>query len=331
MHLFGERMIKKFIAIFFCCVSTFVSAQVKLPACTGDFVQSDWSDCYGSYDWGSYIYTGGFSKNRPNGQGEKRKPDGTLIASGIWEDGELKKSTPVDPERCPKNPVLTENCLGKIEFQNWYFYVGILRFGVPNGDGIIYFSDGVFKESGLWKLGELVEKFPISSSRFPFNENSAELIKKSLSTELEKVRLPEQRITFCVQTVQVSGTRYPSISLPYCQESCAKTYADRMCSEIGGNKWRIQTTSPKTSPPNSQYFSGVGSCACIGQEYVLNEIKETPPPVASPAPANTVQADLREAELAKREKAIADREKALLEAENKRLRDELEAERKKKK
>jgi len=115
--------------------------------------------------------------------------------------------------------------------------------------------------------------------------------------------------------------------MPYCQESCGKTYADKMCAEIGGTKWRIQTASPKTSPPNSQFFSGMGNCACIGQEYVLNEIKESPQPVLVPQPLP----DSREAELAKRERALADREKALLEAENKRLRDELEALQKKKK
>ena len=43
------------------------------------------------------------------------------------------------------------------------------------------------------------------------------------------------------------------------------------------------------------------------------------------------QSDSREAELLKREKALAEREKAFLEAENKLLREELEAERKKKK
>jgi hypothetical protein len=62
----------------------------------------------------------------------------------------------------------------------------------------------------------------------------------------------------------------------------------------------------------------------------LNEIKELPAPTAVPPPA-AIQTDSREAELAKREKALAERERALLEAENKRLRDELEAERKKKK
>ena len=46
---------------------------------------------------------------------------------------------------------------------------------------------------------------------------------------------------------------------------------------------------------------------------------------------HTIQFDSREAELLKREKGLAEREKAFLEAENKRLREELEAERKKKK
>ena len=145
------------------------------------------------------------------------------------------------------------------------------------------------------------------------------------NAEIERNSPPKQRIAFCVQTVQVSGTRFPTGAIPYCQEACNKTYEDTMCSEVGGNKWRVQSSSPKTSPPNSQFFSGFGNCACIGQEYVLNEIKEMP----IPTPA--IQSDSREAELAKREKALAEREKALLEAENKRLRDELEAERKKKK
>jgi hypothetical protein len=65
--------------------------QDKLPPCTGNFIQSDWSNCQGKFDWGSYIYTGEFSKNRPHGRGEKRKPDGTLIVDGIWYEGVLRK------------------------------------------------------------------------------------------------------------------------------------------------------------------------------------------------------------------------------------------------
>jgi hypothetical protein len=202
------------------------------------------------------LYTGGFSKNLPHGRGEKRKPDGTLIVSGLWREGVL---TQPDPTIDPKLAL------------------------------------------------------------------ELETERKRIRAEIDRKKPPEQRIAFCVQSVQSSGTRHPSEQIPYCQNACNDTYEDKMCQEVGGNKWRVQTSSPKTSPPNSKYFYGIGKCDCIGQEYVLNEIKEIPP--APPV----IQSDTREAELAKREKALAERERALLEAENKRLREELEAERKKKK
>ena len=267
-----------------------------------------------------------------------------LLALGQSESFEIK--------RCVKGDVPDENCWATINLPNGQRYVGFLSRGNPSGIGILYFSDGVLRESGRWSKGELVESFAISKSKFPFDETQeqqtaraipdanreieiAESLRKyaeinRIKAEIERNRPPQQKIAFCVQTVQSSGTRYPSIDIPYCQDACNKTYSDRMCTEVGGSKWRVQTASPKTSPPNSQYFVGLGSrCACIGQEYVLNEIKEMPAPV--PVPTIDVQFDSREAELAKREKALAEREKAMLEAENKRLREELEAERKKKK
>ena len=245
------------------------------------------------------------------------------------------QSDSVDPNRCSLATGAKDNCWATIEYPNGQRFVGMLYRGKPSGDGILYFSDGVLRESGRWSNGEIVYYFPISKSRFPFDDNVAIDAFRSIEVERERNRPPEQKIAFCVQTVRVEtrGTTFPSISVPYCQDACNKTYSDRMCGEVGGSKWRVQATSPKTSPPNSSYFAGMGTCSCVGQEYVLNEIKETPPPAALPAPtpASAVQADLREAELAKREKALAERERALLEAENKRLRDELEAERKKKK
>ncbi len=243
-----------------------------------------------------------------------------------------------DAQRCSVDKKLYENCWSAIEYPNGQRYVGMMNSGKPQGEGILYFSDGVIREQGRWKDGEINETFPVRTSKFPFNDsisqqnaNAIEVERQRKNLELERNRPPEQRIAFCVQTVQSSGTRYPSTSIPYCQDACSKTYNDRMCSEVGGSKWRIQAVSPKTSPPNNHYFTGFGNCACIGQEYVLNEIKEVPVPTAVPLPAAAIQTDSREAELAKREKAIADRERALLEAENKRLREELEAERKKKK
>jgi len=251
-----------------------------------------------------------------------------------------------DPKQCASGSTSFENCWTVIDYPNQQRFVGFVVAGKPQGEGILYWNNGFIDKSGIWDSGNLIKQLNWNKSRFPFDNSPSgkatrafqeELDRKNedierKNAEFERTRPPLQKIAFCVQTVQSSGTRYPSIDIPYCQDACNKTYFDRLCTEIGGGKWRVQTASPKTSPPNNQYFVGLGSrCACIGQEYVLNEIKETPPPAAVPAPASTVQADLREAELAKREKALADRERALLEAENKRLRDELEAERKKKK
>ena len=213
--------------------------------------------------------------------------------------------------------------------------------GKQHGEGILFNSNGIKDNVGIWENGNFIQQAKLSNLKFPFFDSdfvefrreSKNDVSERASLENERNRPPAQKIAFCVQTVRVEtrGTTFPSISVPYCQDACSKTYTDRMCDEVGGSKWRVQATSPKTSPPHSQYFAGMGTCSCVGQEYVLNEIKETRPPAAVPAPASSVQADSREAELAKREKALAEREKAMLEAENKRLREELEAERKKKK
>ena len=77
--------------VLFLALPIHTFAQDKLPPCSGNFIQSDWSNCQGKFDWGSYTYTGGFSKNRPHGRGEKRKSDGTLLVDGIWHEGELNK------------------------------------------------------------------------------------------------------------------------------------------------------------------------------------------------------------------------------------------------
>lgn len=134
--------------------------------------------------------------------------------------------------------------------------------------------------------------------------------------ERERTRPPEQSIVFCVQTVEVSRTRSPSIHFQDCANACRQTFNQSMCSEVGGTKWRVQTASPKSAPADWQAYTGFGKCSCIGQEYVLNEVRDTILPTSSNS--------AKEADLAQREKALAEREKALLEAENKRLKDELE-------
>ena len=253
-----------------------------------------------------------------------------------------------DARPCVQGTEASGNCWTVINFGNGQRYVGFVIDGKPQGEGILYYANGILDKAGVWESGKLVNHSKLSKSKYPFFDSSIpeywrgknydeterpNLTAERKNGEAERYRPPAQKIAFCVQTVRVEtrGTTFPSISVPYCQDACNKTYSDRMCDEVGGSKWRVQASSPKTSPPNSQYFAGMGTCSCVGQEYVLNEIKETRPPVAIPAPTSSVQADSREAELAKREKALAERERALLEAENKLLREELEAERKKKK
>ena len=237
----------------------------------------------------------------------------------------LGQSEGPDPRRCAIGSGQTKHCWGRVEYQNGHRYVGMLDSGKPQGDGILYLSDGRVKDAGGWSSGELVDTYAINVSRFPFEDTNdvavfeAERARKY--AEIERNRPPQQRVEFCIQTVQVSGTRHPSVGIPYCQEACSQTFRQSMCSQIGGSKWRVQAVSPKTSPPNSQYFSGFGNCSCIGQEYILNEIKEQSSPASVPLPLT----DTREAELEKREKELAEREKVILEAENKRLREELEA------
>jgi hypothetical protein len=147
-------------------------------------------------------------------------------------------------------------------------------------------------------------------------------IDRQIQLNLERTRNspPEQRIAICINSAvstMAGGFReLKSLRDQSCLVFCQAEHPKEICSQIGGSKWRVQAVSQITVNHSSL------DCACSGQQYVLNEIK---------AAAPEVQLDSRDAELTKREKELADREKALLGAENKRLRDELEAERKKKK
>ena len=72
-----------------CLMAGSVFAQSSLPACSGNFVYSDWSYCQGRFNYRNYIYSGEFLNNLPHGVGEKRNFDGSIIDSGVWKNGEL--------------------------------------------------------------------------------------------------------------------------------------------------------------------------------------------------------------------------------------------------
>ncbi|NBT48425.1 MAG: hypothetical protein EBT07_11550 [Actinobacteria bacterium] len=112
--------------------------------------------------------------------------------------------------------------------------------------------------------------------------------------------------------------------MPYCQKACLETHGDSLCSVVrggGDGKWKIQSSSPKSAPPAPGQRDVTGPCTCIGQSFVLNEIKDTPASSAQPAVSDLLS---KERVLAERERALGERERVLLEAENKRLKEELE-------
>jgi uncharacterized caspase-like protein len=76
-------------------------AQSNLPACSGNFIYSDWSNCQGQFNFGNYIYSGEFLNNRPHGFGEKRNLDGSIINQGVWADGKFVRSASVQQAITP--------------------------------------------------------------------------------------------------------------------------------------------------------------------------------------------------------------------------------------
>jgi len=88
----GHQSVQAFIWAL-CLMAGSAFAQSSLPACSGNFIYSDWSYCQGRFNWGNYIYSGEFLNNVPHGVGEKRNLDGSIIVSGVWKNGELVNKT----------------------------------------------------------------------------------------------------------------------------------------------------------------------------------------------------------------------------------------------
>ena len=207
-------------------------------------------------------------------------------------------------------------------------YVGEFKSGQLSGVGVEYAQDGSVKRSGTWKHDQLISQHTVgyteinSSYRYEIEELQRKL--KLEREERERNRPPEQRVVFCVESAEVRGVRYPSIYMPYCQKACLETHGDSLCSVVrggGDGKWKIQSSSPKSAPPAPGQRDVTGPCTCIGQSFVLNEIKDTPASSAQPAVSDLLS---KERVLAERERALGERERVLLEAENKRLKEELE-------
>ena len=91
--------IKTITTIFSILFSFLALGQDGKPACQGNFIYSDWSNCTGTVNWGSYIYQGEFKDNAPNGFGKVLSPEGNLRYQGYWTNGKfLNESSQIKPQ-----------------------------------------------------------------------------------------------------------------------------------------------------------------------------------------------------------------------------------------
>ena len=92
------------------------STNSRLPKCPGSYNAATWTNCVGTNtfpDGSQYVgewkddkrngqgtftfpnggkYVGEFRDNKPNGQGTEYRLDGSVLQSGIWENGKIVRS-----------------------------------------------------------------------------------------------------------------------------------------------------------------------------------------------------------------------------------------------
>ena len=142
-------------------------AQSNLPACQGSYA-SRWSDCFGTYTFGSgNKYIGEWKDGKKNGQGtltiaggdkyvgefkdDKANGQGTLtFANGGKYVGELKD--------------YMRNGQGTLTFANGDKYVGEWKDDRRNGQGTRYASNGSIINQGIWDGGIFVRSVPVQQA-----------------------------------------------------------------------------------------------------------------------------------------------------------------------
>lgn len=94
-------MIKLISLVLLALVPTLAWGQSSLPACQGA-ESARWSNCFGSFTWPKGpTYVGAWRGGKPNGEGIMYRPNGSIIASGRWENDRIAKEFPLDTHRFP--------------------------------------------------------------------------------------------------------------------------------------------------------------------------------------------------------------------------------------
>ena len=212
-------------------------AQSNLPVCQGSDA-SRWTNCYGSLTFfngqkyigeyrdgqangqGTYTfpdgakYVGEFIDNKRNGRGAFYASIGSIFQQGIWADGKLIRSEPVQQATIRDNSAKSNlpachsrgsNEIGTLYLSNWTNcfgtsisalgekYVGEWRDGKFNGRGTFYYANGSFEE-GIWSDGKLISSELVQQASTPNTEVAklrAEEAKRK-QAELEQQLRPAQ-------------------------------------------------------------------------------------------------------------------------------------------
>ena len=165
-------------------------AQSNIPMCQGNDA-SRWSNCFGTFTFASgnkysgqwkdsrrsgqgtefFVngnkYVGEFKNDKPNGQGALYATNGSVINQGMWANGNLVSSSPIQQATTPKTEIEKQsnlpacqgsdfnrwtNCFGTFTFDGGNIYVGEWKDAWRNGQGSEIYLDGT-KYVGGFRFG----------------------------------------------------------------------------------------------------------------------------------------------------------------------------------
>ena len=138
-----------------------------------------------------YKYIGEFKDSMRHGQGAFYATNGSVISQGIWADDKLVRSAPIKQENVTNQTLPTDalipntsqsnlpacpsgdkkritDCWGRFVYPLGAIWVGEIKGGSPNGEGILYSSEGKVLESGIVNGTNLISSYKIDLARYPF-------------------------------------------------------------------------------------------------------------------------------------------------------------------
>ena len=254
-------------------------AQSNLPVCQGSD-DSRWTNCYGSLTFlygqnyigefrggqangkGTYTfpdgakYVGEFMDNKRNGQGAFYASNGSIIQQGIWADGMLIRSEPVqgasirdnsNQSSLPTCNARGSNQIGTLYLSNWTNcfgtgisaigekYVGEWRDGKFNGRGTFFYADGSF-EKGIWSDGRLIRSESDQEVIAPRPEVA------KLRAEAEEAKRKQAELE---QQLRLSQNQPPVLSTP--TPATTPSMGKRLALVIGNQAYNVR---PLLNPRN---------------------------------------------------------------------------------